>query len=115
MQTFRLIERDLDDGQREVRIEGELDLAVAEQLREIIARSNDELLVIDLGACEFIDSTGIAVILQASKAAAEDGRRVVAHSPSAQVLRVLTVTGLTANGLVFVNREEASLGLPSPG
>jgi anti-anti-sigma factor len=112
MQVFRLIERDLEDGQREVRVEGELDLAVAEQLRELLARSDEELVVIDLAACEFIDSTGIAVIVQASKAAAEDGRRVVAHSPTAQVLRVLTLTGLTANGLVFASLEEASSRLP---
>jgi anti-sigma B factor antagonist len=108
MQTFRLIERDLEDGQREVRIEGELDLAVAEQLQELLAGSDEELVVIDLATCEFIDSTGIAVIVQASRAAAEDGRRVVAHSPTAQVLRVLTLTGLTANGLVFTSLEEAS-------
>src|SRR5215213_57762 len=113
MQVFRLIERDLEDGQREVRVEGELDLAVAGQLQELLARSEDELVIIDLAACEFIDSTGIAVIVQASKSASEDGRRVIAHSPSAQVLRVLTLTGLTANGLVFANPEEASSRLSS--
>ena len=115
MQTFRLIERDLGDGRREIRVEGELDLAVAEQLRESLARSEEELVVIDLAACEFLDSTGIAVIVQASRAAAEDGRRVIVHSPTAQVLRVLTITGLTSNGLVFASREEASSGFPSPG
>jgi anti-sigma B factor antagonist len=113
MQVFKLIERDLEDGQREVRIEGELDLAVAKQLQELLARSDEELVMIDLAACEFIDSTGIAVIVQASKAASEDGRRIVAHSPSAQVLRVLTLTGLTANGLVFASLEEASSRLSS--
>jgi anti-sigma B factor antagonist len=115
MQTFRLSERNLGVGHREVRVEGELDLAVAEQLRELLARSEEELVIVDLGACEFIDSTGIAVIVQASKAAAEDGRRVVVHSPTAQVLRVLTITGLTSNGLVFASREEVSSGLSSPG
>src|SRR5215213_57754 len=111
MQVFRLIERDLEDGQREVRVEGELDLAVAGQLQELLARSEDELVIIDLAACEFIDSTGIAVIVQASKAASEDGRRVIAHSPSAQVLRVLALSGWTADGLVLANPEEASAGL----
>jgi anti-anti-sigma factor len=111
MQIFRLIESDLDGGQREVRVEGELDLAVAEQLRELLAQLDGELVTIDLAACEFIDSTGIAVIVQASEAAAKDGRRIVVHSPTAQVLRVLTITGLTANGLVFASREEASSSL----
>jgi anti-sigma B factor antagonist len=107
MQAFRLIEKELDDGRCEVRVEGELDLAVAGQLSEMLASSDGELVAIDLAACEFIDSTGLAIIVQASEAAAKDGRRVVVHSPTAQVLRVLTVTGLTANGLVFASREEA--------
>jgi anti-anti-sigma regulatory factor len=42
MQIFRLTERDLDDGQHEVQVEGELDLAVAEQLRELLARLDGE-------------------------------------------------------------------------
>jgi hypothetical protein len=39
--------------------------------------------------------------------AIKDGRRVVTHSPSNQVLRVLEISGLTANGLVFDGLEEA--------
>jgi anti-anti-sigma regulatory factor len=54
------------------------------------------------------------VIVQASEAARKDGRRVVVHSPTAQVLRVLTITGLTANGLVFASREEAAAEVSSP-
>lgn len=90
-------------------MEGELDLAVAEQLEEALVRSGAECLeiVIDLKRCEFIDSTGIAAIVHAHKRLAEQGGRLVVYAPCAQVLRVLSVTGLTANGLVFENVEEA--------
>jgi anti-sigma B factor antagonist len=107
MRAFKLIEKDLADGHRQIAVQGELDLAVADQLQEALARCKAEKVAIDLTGCEFIDSTGIAVIVQASRMAMEDGRRVVAHSPSDQVQRVLEISGLTANGLVFDGLEEA--------
>lgn len=104
MQTFNLIETVLGDGRTEIEVQGELDLAVADQLHDAIERAEGEQVLINLASCDFIDSTGIAVIVRASQA---NGRKVVAHSPSAQVLRVLDVTGLTRNGLVFEQRGQA--------
>jgi anti-anti-sigma factor len=103
-QPFKLVQTVLGEGWTEIEIEGELDLAVADQLREAIERTDGQRVLINLASCEFLDSTGIAVIVHASQA---EGRRLVVHSPSAQVLRVLEVTGLTGNGLVFERREEA--------
>jgi anti-sigma B factor antagonist len=90
-------------------VEGELDLAVAEQLEQALVHVGAECreVMLDLERCEFIDSTGIAAIVHAHKRLAEQGGRLVAFAPCAQVLRVLSVTGLTANGLVFENVEEA--------
>jgi anti-sigma B factor antagonist len=107
MRPFRLIEEELDGGCAEIQIEGELDLAVAVELGEALARADSALVLIDLTACDFIDSTGIAVIVQAYRAAIESGRRIAVHGCSEQVQRVLTVTGLTANGLVFKDRQGA--------
>src|SRR4051794_6674429 len=103
-QPFKLTKTALADGWTEIEIEGELDLAVADQLREALERTDGRPVLISLASCEFLDSTGIAVIVHASQA---EGRKLVVHSPSAQVLRVLEVTGLTGNGLVFEEREEA--------
>jgi anti-anti-sigma factor len=100
-----------------IRVIGELDLAVADQLRDAIERSHAAEILISLEDCEFIDSSGIAVILRAHHAAANGGGggRVVMHSPRRQVLRVLEISGLASNGLVFESREaalgEAFLGL----
>lgn len=109
LRTFKLIERDLGPGCREIQVEGELDLAVADQLAEGLARAGTECrqLLIGLESCEFIDSTGIAAIVHAHNEFAERGGRVAVYAPTEQVLRVLSVTGLTANGLVFENAEEA--------
>jgi anti-sigma B factor antagonist len=109
MRAFKLVEREVNAEVREILVEGELDLAVAEQLQEALDRVGSECteVLVGLESCEFIDSTGIAVIVQAHRTFAEEGRRVVLFAPTSQVLRVLSITGLTSNGLVFESAAEA--------
>ena len=108
MRTFRLTENELRPGCRQIEIEGDLDLAVADRLREAIdASSGYSQVLIDLERCEFLDSTGIAVIVQAYREMADSGRKLAICAPTGQVLRVLAVTGLTGNGLVFQTADEA--------
>ncbi len=105
---FKLTETEIGDGCREIEVAGELDLAVSDRLQRAIADCQDDQILISLEACQFIDSAGIALILRAHRS---ENSRVVVHSPSGQVLRLLEVTGLTGNGLVFADREQALLTL----
>jgi anti-sigma B factor antagonist len=117
MLPFRLVEREVNAEVREILIEGELDLAVAARLQEALERAGSECthVLIGMESCEFVDSTGIAVVVHAHQRFAEEGRKVVLYAPTSQVLRVLSVTGLTANGLVFESAAEALAALtPSP-
>jgi anti-sigma B factor antagonist len=113
MQRFKVDTRDLQPGTRDVQIEGELDLAVAGQLDEVLTAAAEECtqVLVGLERCDFIDSSGIAVILRAHNRMEEEGNRLVVYAPTEQVLRVLSMTGLTANGLVFESAEEALLAL----
>ena len=104
---FRLVARTVDHGYRELKVEGELDLAVADQLRKAIAGAAGGPVLIDMSECTFLDSTGLAVVLLARR----EGERVVMHSPSAQVLRILSQVGLTGDGVVFDDRDEAISGV----
>jgi anti-sigma B factor antagonist len=107
MRTFQLIERSIQPGCHEIKVEGELDLAVADQLKDALERASDnELILVSLRRCDFLDSTGIAVLLQAHKEAAARGGRLVAYGPSDEVRRVLSVTGLTENGLIIEHPDE---------
>lgn len=109
MRTFRLIEKRLRARCLEILVEGEVDLAVADQLDQALERAvpgHDEVLI-GLQRCEFIDSTGIAVILRAHSKIAAEGGRLAVYGPSSQVHRVLSITGLTKNGLVFESLEKA--------
>lgn len=117
MQRFHVTERDLKPGCREIQVQGELDLAVAGELDEILATAVEQCsqVLVGLERCDFIDSSGIAVILRAHNRMEKEGHRLVVYAPTEQVLRVLSMTGLTGNGLVFSTAEEAlgSLGKSS--
>lgn len=110
MGIFELTETSPRSGCREIRVEGELDLAVASQLEEAIDRADDgQSVFLNLESCEFIDSTGIAVVVNAHRRLKEEGRRLVAYGADGQVLRVLSISGLVQGGLVFRSIEEARL------
>lgn len=116
MQRFTVTERELQPGCADVQIDGELDLAVADQLDEVLAAAAAKCsrVLVGLERCDFIDSSGIAVILRARNRMEEEGHRLVVYAPTAQVLRVFSMTGLIGNGLVFDTVEEALSALGEP-
>jgi anti-anti-sigma factor len=103
---------DLERGVRTISVRGELDLSTAPELERPL---NDALdggegsLLIDLSRCEFIDSTGIALIVRAWQRldGGGDGRALVICSQNDQVRRVLEITGLELSIPVHTTREEA--------
>jgi anti-anti-sigma factor len=93
---FGVEETDTESGIRVIAVTGELDLAVADRVREAIDRAAKAPgVLVDLSACEFLDSTGIAVLIRGREALAAEGRELAICNPRSQVLRVLEVTGLT--------------------
>jgi anti-anti-sigma factor len=111
-----------DDGIRVLAVRGELDLGTAPELEEPLEDAisgGDALLLIDLSECEFIDSTGIALIVRAWKqldGALVDGdgpHRVVICGANEQVRRVLEITGLELSIPVHESRDEALAALRS--
>lgn len=108
IRPFQIAERELEPGYREIQVAGELDLAVAEQLKDALAQTEEcDTVLICLADCDFIDSTGIAIVVRAYSRSANGGPTVAVHSAKGQVLRTLTVSGLASNGLLFDTREEA--------
>jgi anti-sigma B factor antagonist len=91
-----------------VSVSGEVDLYCAEVVENVLNRAlNDgnERVIVDLGALEFIDSTGIAVLLRAIEA--DELRQSLWFIPSqaSEVARVLDMTGVS---------ESLRLVRPSP-
>ncbi len=116
MERFKITENDPHPGCRDIQVEGELDLAVAGQLDEVLTTAAGECsrVLVGLERCAFIDSSGIAVILRAHNRMEEEGNRLAVYAPTDQVQRVLSMTGLTSNGLVFDSAEEAIAALGGP-
>ena len=82
------------DGIPTVRVVGEIDIATAGTVRQAVAVATEQHpahLVFDLSAVDFIDSSGLAVLLEAAKQA--DSVRI--DQASNIVRRVIVATGLS--------------------
>lgn len=93
-------------------MQGELDLSTAPDLEgplEAALESGEGSLLIDLSDCEFIDSTGIALIVRAWQrlSSGQNGRALALCSSNEQVRRVLEITGLELSIPVHATREDA--------
>lgn len=81
----------------EVVLTGDLDIASYEQARERVEeadRTGPAVLVIDLSALEFVDSTGVRLVLDADQRARAQGRRVAVRLGTGQAERVFRTLGL---------------------
>jgi anti-anti-sigma factor len=99
-------------GRVVVLVEGELDMNTAPLLErelETATATPDAVVLLDLSGCEFIDSTGIALIVRAWQRldSGEDGRALVICSHNDQVRRVLEITGLELSIPVHGSRDDA--------
>jgi anti-anti-sigma factor len=112
---FELQDEELD-GVRVIAISGELDLSTAPRLEEPLEATmgSDSALLIDLTACEFIDSTGIALIVRAwQRLGGGNGGngRFALCGLGDQVRRLLEVSGLESSLPTHGSRDEALAAL----
>jgi anti-sigma B factor antagonist len=81
-------------GVRVVSLHGQLDLVNAERVRDAIVLVEGSPVVVDLEGLAFLDSSGIAALLEARSRIIESGRAFELRGAQGIVLRVLEVTGL---------------------
>ncbi len=94
-----------------ISVSGELDLASSPALEEElerVANSEASLVVVDLSELEFMDSTGLSVLVRAHQRAAEGTQRFGLINGSQQVQRLLSLTGV-ADRLVLAEPPEGLL------
>lgn len=88
-----------ENGDVVLAVAGEVDVTTTDRLRERIRDifdSGNRRLVIDLSAVDFIDSTGLGVLVGALRYYKEVDGAVLLRSPSRIAGRVLKVSGLDA-------------------
>jgi anti-sigma B factor antagonist len=96
--SFEIRERRDPDGTLILSVLGNLDFATAPELAERLAGATSRLwsLVLDLDAVEFMDSSGLSVLLAVTKRAREGGCSVSLARPHDGLLRLVRLTGLDA-------------------
>lgn len=113
------VQRSSGTGVAVLAVSGELDLSNSAQLRQPIAEaveSGQRHLVIDLSDCEFIDSTGLSVLVWGSRQLGElEGGWLAVVAPGPQVRRALEITEIRSLIPVFETRVAAEASLATGG
>ena len=102
-----------------LRLHGELDLASSGELEAELERlvgSGARPVIVDLRALEFMDSTGLSVLIKAHYRAEQSGARLVLVKGPPQVQRLLELTGVADRVTLADTPEQAQTGADSsPG
>jgi anti-sigma B factor antagonist len=86
------------DGGTDVAIFGELDLATVDEVEAALDEAIEApgRVVIDLRACGFVDSTGIAALVKAAVRLHEQHRALLIKGVKERVMRIFEVAGIAA-------------------
>ena len=107
METHFLVEAREEGRARVLKLSGELDVASSGALEQSVEEVSDyDLLVVDLSELEFIDSTGLSVLVAAHQRAVAAGREFCLVQGPAQVQRLLALTGLEERLMVADTLEQ---------
>jgi anti-sigma B factor antagonist len=81
-----------------VRLEGELDLAEQQDVRDRILEAlgrRPAQLILDLSRLSFIDSSGVHVVIESVRSSADYGTRLMIVPGRPRVQRIFEICGLT--------------------
>lgn len=93
-----------------VDVAGEVDVATAPRLREkLISLVNDGNyhIVVDLGGVDFIDSTGLGVLISGLKRVRTHDGELVLVCTEPRIVKVFEITGLTKVFPVYESVDDA--------
>jgi anti-sigma B factor antagonist len=99
-------------------VEGEIDLLVADQLRDALIEQINacpEIMVVDLEGVRFFGSTGLAALALAQRAAHERGVDLRVVATSRTTLRPLQITGMVSELAIYASRNDALAGCSGAG
>jgi len=111
---FEVTREELDGGITVFTVRGELDMNTAPELEEGLEQTPAEQgtsIMLDLSECEFIDSTGIALIVRAWQRLDSGGNgssgELVLCCNNHQVRRLLKITGVESSISMHERRDDA--------
>jgi anti-anti-sigma factor len=109
---FNLSEREIWPGCHEIIVEGELDLAVVDQLEAALARAAERQVhaLLDLGACSFLDAGCLGALVRGHETLRDRCCQLLLYGVHGQVRRLLAVTRVVENGLLVSGGD----AMPAP-
>ena len=112
MQSNFRVDVTTENGAPVLSVRGELDLASSPALEEQFERAVADApstVIIDLRELEFMDSTGLSVLIRAHQRAQEAGHRLAIVNGSRQVRRLLSLTGVAERLTVVDDPQELKI------
>jgi anti-sigma B factor antagonist len=110
--SLTLTTRVVDDATRALRVQGEVDVytapRLAEAIREAARDGGVRRLLVLLSDVEYMDSTGLSVLIQGNALLHEAGGAFVLVGPRPRIARLFEITGLNSR-LTIVATEEDGL------
>ncbi len=87
-----------ESGRCELDVGGDVDVEVADELAQLalltLRDDRVRVLVFDLGAVTFLDSSGLSALIRARNAGLSTGKSVSLRALPARVVKVLRISGL---------------------
>jgi anti-sigma B factor antagonist len=99
-----------DKGRTVVELSGELDLFTAPVLRDVLLRLTGDgkhFLAVEMSGLRFLDSSGLGVLVGATKRAVAGGGGLCLVGAPQRMLKTLTITGLLRVMPAFTSLEDA--------
>ncbi len=101
------------DGYSVLAVSGEVDVATVPRMREqlhTLVAQGDNRIVVDLDAVDFLDSTGLGVLVGALKRVRSSGGDLQLICTQPRIRKVFEVTGLTKVFTIHDTLDEAVAG-----
>jgi anti-sigma B factor antagonist len=113
MLYFKVETELLGDETRVASVSGELDMYTAppfqEQIHEALNNGHARI-VVDLSACEFLDSTALGILIAANKHLGEKNGRLVLVAADRNIVKVFQITELDRTFTIVPTRASALNG-----
>jgi anti-sigma B factor antagonist len=107
---FELDEETADGGAHVICVRGEIHVTTAPRFAEILTKAIEggkTALVLDMTGVEFIDSTGLSVLLNGLRLVTQRHGRLALVSANPTVLRLFQITNLDSTFDIFADRPAA--------
>jgi anti-sigma B factor antagonist len=111
------VERSRVDGYELLEVEGELDIATAPRMLAALNEAFADLarpLVVDLSSVDFMDSTGLALLMNAYRRVKRRGQGFAIVCPGGPISRVFEIADMVESLNVCPDRASARLTAVQP-